>query len=265
MALMEIFFHTIALEPARWTACRVSQSLLDLLPKIAQAGFRSVEIFEPHLREEAQRPAIRAQLQECALKPVILSSYVDLLALPEAELPAAFDALEGTLGYFGFSKVRIFPAPKASPSDAAAVKTFTRRVARLAERLTEFEILLETHDLSLADDPDVLVQVVRDVGAPHVGLLFQPLIFDGKSELEQFAKQRDFIRHVHLQNRNADQKFVPLEQGITPWRDILPQLPEGVNASLEFVPLGICPEEQFDVEATLAQAKEEKAFAEQWR
>lgn len=261
MGAMEIFFHTIALEPARWTPRKVSLSLFALLPKIAEAGFRTVEIFEPHLREESERPGIRNLLRDAGLQPAILSSYLDLAALPENDVPAAFAALDETLRFFGFSKVRIFPGPRIAPEDDAAVTVFTRRLESLAEQLSGFEILLETHDGSIADDPRRIVQIVKDLGAPHVGLLFQPTIFDGKTEVAQFSLQKDFVRHVHLQNRKPDKSFETLENGVTPWRSLLNDLPSGVNASLEFVPAGICPEAEFDLEAVLAQAVREKEAA----
>jgi sugar phosphate isomerase/epimerase len=259
---MEVFFHTIALEPARWTPRKVSRNVVDLLPKIAESGFRKVEIFEPHLRELSQRPAIKAKLEECALEPVILSSYIDLAGLSESDLPAAVDALEETLRDFAFPKVRIFPGPRVSPSDEAAIATFTSRLAGLVRRLPGTEILLETHDLSIADDPDRIVKLVEALGAPNVGLLFQPTIFDGKTEVEQFARQRGLIRHVHLQNRKPDRSFETLEKGVTPWAEIFRDLPAGVNASLEFVPSGICPEDQFDLDAVLAQACQERDFVQ---
>jgi sugar phosphate isomerase/epimerase len=258
---MEIYFHTIALEPARWTPRRVSRSLFDLLPRISRAGFRMVEIFEPHLSEKSQRPAIRSLLQDSGLQAAILSSYLDVSGLPDGELDAAFGEVEETLRFFGMSRVRIFPGSKVLPDDDAAVAAFTERLIRLTERLSGMEILLETHDGSIADDPQRLVQVVKDINRPQVGLLFQPTIFDGKTELAQFECQKEFIRHVHLQNRKAGVTFDTLENGVTPWRAILNNLPRGVNASLEFVPAGICPEAEFDVDAVLAQAVSEKESA----
>jgi len=259
---MEIFFHTIALEPARWTPQRVSQSLTTLLPRIARAGFRTLEIYEPHLREEVLRPAIRETLEKNALKPEILSSYLDIAALSAGELPAAVSTLEETLRYFGFRKLRLFPGPRISPSDAAAVEGFAARLALVAARLEEIEILLETHDGSIADDPRRIVAVVGDLGLPNVGLLFQPTVFDGEKACEQFAIQKEFIRHIHLQNRTPAGGFATLENGVTPWSRILRGVPAGVAATLEFVPAGICPEESFDLDGVLAQAVAEKTFVE---
>ncbi len=262
MGKMEIFFHTIALEPARWTPQRVSQSLTTLLPRIARAGFRTLEIYEPHLREEALRPAIRESLEKNALKPEILSSYLDLAALAPGDLPAAVSALEETLRYFGFAKLRLFPGPKISPGDTAAVEAFAGRLASVAARLDGIEILLETHDGSIADDPHRIVELVKDLALPTVGLVFQPTIFDGEKACAQFALQKEFIRHIHLQNRAPSGGFETLERGVTPWSRILRDLPPGVSASLEFVPAGICSEADFDLDAVLAQAIAEKTFVE---
>lgn len=262
MGKMEILFHTIALEPARWTPQRVSQSLTTLLPRIARAGFRAVEIYEPHLREDALRPAIRESLEKNALTPEILSSYLDIAALAAGDLPAAVAALEETLRYFGFRKLRLFPGPKISPADIAAVETFAARLALVADRLEGIEILLETHDGSIADDPNRIVALVKDLALPNVGLLFQPTVFDGEKAREQFAIQKEFIRHIHLQNRTPAGGFETLENGVTPWSRILREVPAGVSASLEFVPAGICPEEAFDLDVVLEQAVAEKAFVD---
>jgi sugar phosphate isomerase/epimerase len=259
---MEILFHTIALEPARWTPRRVSQSLTTLLPRIARAGFGAVEIYEPHLREEALRPAIRDALAVQGLKPEILSSYLNLAALAEEELPGALAALEETLRYFGFRRLRLFPGPGISPHDAPAVEAFVARLAVLSGRLPEIEILLETHDGSIADDPAVMVEVVKNLNAPNVGLLFQPTHFDAGKALAQFAAQKEFIRHFHLQNRTPAGGFDTLENGVTPWSRILLEAPAGAQATLEFVPAGICPEEKFDLSAVLDQAVSERAFVE---
>jgi sugar phosphate isomerase/epimerase len=259
---MEIYFHTIALEPARWTPQRVSQSLTTLLPDIARAGFRTLEIYEPHLREEALRPAIRESLEKNALKPEILSSYLDLASLAPGDLPAAVSDLEETLRYFGFPRLRLFPGSKISPADSAAVEAFAGRLASLASRLDGIEILLETHDGSIADDPNRIVELVKDLALPKVGLLFQPTVFEGEKACVQFAMQKEFIRHIHLQNRTPAGGFETLEKGVTPWSRILRDLPSGVSASLEFVPAGICPEDSFDLDVVLKQAMAEKAFVE---
>ena len=75
---MKIYLHTIALEPARWTAQRVSQNLIDLLPVIAEAGFPEVEVFEPHLTSETTSGEIRDAFARFGITPVILSSYLNM-------------------------------------------------------------------------------------------------------------------------------------------------------------------------------------------
>lgn len=259
---MEILLHTIALEPARWTPKRVSQSLTALLPRIARAGFRKVEIYEPHLSDHAQRPAIREALKENALTPEILSSYLNLVEPPDGDLSAAVAALEETLQFFDIRKVRLFPGMKISPFDAPAVEAFAGHLARVAARLEGIEILLETHDHSIADDPGRIVELVESLALPNVGLLFQPTGLDAERTCAQFALQKKFIRHIHLQNRTADRGFATLAEGVTPWSRILRDAPPGVSATLEFVPAGICPEEEFDLDRVIAQATAEKAFVD---
>ena len=86
---MDLLFHTIALEPARWTPQRTSRDLAGILPPIASAGFRRIEVFEPHLTDATTSPKIRDAFRSL-ISPEILSSYLNLNT-PESS-PAQVDA-----------------------------------------------------------------------------------------------------------------------------------------------------------------------------
>jgi len=259
---MDLLFHTIAVEPARWTPQRTSRDLVLLLPLIAAAGFRRIEVFEPHLTSAATSPEIRDAFRSLQLTPEILSSYLNLN--PAETSPAVVDAnaeiIRARIEYYGFPRMRLFPGPRMEPSDKAGVREFTARLERLAAMLPGTEILLETHDGSLADDPETITRIVRDLAIPTIGLLYQPTLFEPGDALRQFAVELPFIRHVHLQNRHPDLTFASLKEGVIPWVQIFPQLPPTVTATLEFVPAGICSVEAFDLAATLLQAKSEAAY-----
>ena len=124
-------------------------------------------------------------------------------------------------------------------------------------------ILLETHDGTLADDPQFLVRIVEELALPNVGLLYQPLVFTAEKALEQWALQRHLIRHIHLQNRSPDLSFATIQDGVVPWKSLLADLPPGVDATLEFVPAGICSVDQFNLDVTLAQARFEFEYIRQ--
>lgn len=262
---MELLLHTICLEPARWTPKRVSRPLLDLLPPIAAAGFSQVEIYEPHLADPGQWEAIKGALEEHNLSARILSSYADFgpNGLTDEGAAEAFSRIEELIRFFEFRSLRLFPAPKVHPADRAAVKAFTERLRDVATRLPHTEILLETHDGSIADEPARIVEVVRALDLPNVGLLYQPTIFEDAQAVAQFETQRDLIRHVHLQNRRAEGGFALLGEGTVHWARILQNLPAGANASFEFVPRGICPEPEFDLAAVLKEVEAERLWAEQ--
>jgi sugar phosphate isomerase/epimerase len=260
---MNILFHTIAIEPARWTPQRVSRPLTELLPHISRAGFRDVEIFEPHLTADATSQEIKDALTANNLTPVVLSSYLNLNPekTSDAEVDESGAQIAGRVAFYGFKKLRLFPGPGMNPGDSAGVAAFTARVKRLASRLPKTEILLETHDGSLADDPAVVVRIVEDLAMPNVGLLFQATTFQDRNVImEQFHIEKPLIRHLHLQNRMPDASFVGMRDGIIPWPEILKELGGRVDATLEFAPVGICPMEQFDLTAALAQAVDEAAY-----
>lgn len=260
---MNILLHTIALEPARWIPQRVSRPLIELLPEIKKAGFSQIEIYEPHLTSQAVVPEIKAALQSHGLSPVVLSSYVNLnpAVTSDSELEAAYSQIAARIAFYGFKKIRLFAGSKMDPSDNAGVEAFKSRVKRLAELLPQTEVLLETHDGSLADDSNVILRIVKELALPNVALLFQPTFFQEREAiLAQFRLQKSYIRHVHLQNRLPDLSFVRMNEGIIPWPEILPELDPNMDATLEFVPIGICPLEQFDLAATFKQVNEEVAY-----
>lgn len=259
---MEILLHTIAIEPARWTPQRVSKPLVQVLPDIAAAGFKAIEIFGPHLENEADWPEIKATLDQLDMRAVIFSSYLNLRpdATSDEKLEQEIAALQKRLKTFGFSKVRIFPASGLSKEE---IGIFQKRVRHLASQIPATEILLETHDGSLADDPPLLVRTMEELDLPNVGLLYQPTFFDAARSLEQFQLEKPFIRHLHLQGRAPDFSFRLLKDGLVPWEQIIPELGDEVGATLEFVPSAICPVEQFDLAASLREAREEIAYVRQ--
>jgi len=257
---MNLLLHTIALEPARWTPARVSQDLENLLPCIAKAGFQTIEVFEPHLADSSRWKAIRKTMRRAGIDPRILSSYLTLHPdkLEDAEFRIEVEKVNQLVRTFGFQKVRLFPGAGLDPADRGRVVRFKARLEEAAGLLSRTGILLETHDGSLADDPQLLADIVRDLDLPNLGLLFQPTdLRNPPAMLEQFRIQKPHIRHVHLQNRRPDLSFARMAAGIVPWKEILPQLDTGIDATLEFVPAGITTPEAFDLEATLDQARED--------
>jgi sugar phosphate isomerase/epimerase len=258
--MMNILLHTIAIEPARWTPQRVSQPLTDLISRIAEkTGFTQLEIFEPHLTLAPDPRAIRDALAHHNLQPVVLSSYLDIARLPAEDFPREAASLLDRARFFGFKKVRLFPGPGIAPDDARKAGEFTERLAHVANSAPDIEFLLETHDGSLADDPERVVIVVESAGCENVGLLWQSTFFETEQALRQFEIQKHLVRHFHLQNRSPDKGFTTLERGIVPWPKILAETQ--ADASLEFVPGGICSVQDFDLDRTLAEAESEAAYA----
>lgn len=258
---MEILFHTIALEPARWTPQRVSQPLFELLPALASAGIRKLEVYEPHLALAADEEALPLLFSSLRLEPVILSSYLNVnpAITDDAGFEQGAEALEARVRRFGFRKIRLFPGPGVKPDDEPVIAQVQERIAALANRLPDVEFLLETHDGSIADSPERLVRLVCDLGLPNVALLFQPTVFESEAALRQLEVQRPFIRHLHLQNRAVGEphRTMRLAQGAVPWKEIIAEFAASepkVMATLEFIPSAICSVADFNFEVSLAEA-----------
>jgi sugar phosphate isomerase/epimerase len=192
---------------------------------------------------------------------VVLSSYIQVA--PEKTTGENFatemDVLIKRVQRFGFQKVRLFPGSGVSPEDESAIVIVAKRIVQIAREIPDVQVLLETHDGSIADRPEAIVKLVEQIDLPNVALLYQPTEFQAEPALKQLAVQKHLVRHVHLQNRNADRSYTTLKKGVVPWNKILPQLK--VDATLEFVPSGICPVEKFDLEKSLAETVTEAEYA----
>jgi len=258
---MNLLLHTIALEPARWTPQRTSHGLAELLPAIAESDIISgIEVYEPHLGSDTTSQEAKDAIEANKLDPVILSSYMALNPdrACDWEFENQISRLARQVSYYGFKKVRLFPGQGMNPSDKDGIRVFKTRLTKVAEYIPTTELLLETHDGSLADDPGVITGILEDLSLPNVGLLFQPTFFQNQKQiLIQLRIQLPFIRHVHFQNRLPDLSFVKLEEGIIPWKEILGQLDEDIGGTLEFVPKGVCSLEEFDLKATLSEVHAE--------
>jgi sugar phosphate isomerase/epimerase len=258
---MHILLHTIALEPARWSSARVSRPLAELLPALEGAGFYKLEIFEPHLTLAPDEFALVDLFAQHHLSPMVLSSYLDLSpeANPEEKFAPQAQSVLARVERFGFKKVRLFPGRSPSPEQTAeTVQAVAERLRHLADHRPEVEFLLETHDGSLADEPADVVEVIKQCARPNVGLLWQPTFFNKPDFTQaQFELQKPYIRHFHLQNRDAELGFVPLGEGLVPWEAILRDLNFGADITLEFVPSGICAPDKFDLTRSVQEAVEE--------
>jgi len=255
--------HTIAIEPARWTPKRVTRTLAELLPAIAQTGFRELEIFEPHLALAPDPEALPQALASAGLSAAVLSSYLELTPdrLPDAGFETAVALLQERVRTFGFRAVRLFaPKPGKDGTFDGLLKPALARLRTLADSLPHIGWWLETHDHTLADDPPALVRFVEECARPNVGLLFQPTRFDQPDAFAQMQLEAPFVRHLHIQNRQADLSFAPIDLGVVDWVELLRLLPEPVSFSIEFVPSGITPAESFDLDRTLAECHAAEAF-----
>ena len=231
--------------------------MIELLPAIAAAGFYKLEVFEPHITMAPSEDALLEGFRSANLSPVVFSSYLDInpATNPEQSFQPQFAALLARVERFGFRKVRFFPGRGAAlvQTDETADR-MAARLRTLASERPETEFLLETHDGSLADEPGRVLRVVEQCGLPNVGLIWQPTLFKADAAREQFATQRKAIRHFHLQNRTSADRITTLGSGVIPWGELLESFNFGADVTIEFLPTGLCPLEEFDLTTTLQEA-----------
>lgn len=266
---MNILLHTIALEPNRWQPARVSTPLATYLDKIASAGFNTLEVFQPHLDLAPDLTEVLDGLAHFQLDAHILSAYVKLGAPAdqEAEIDAELERIAEYINDFGFRKIRLFPGtvPDGDTPKATAQRV-ELRWKKLLSLCPEVVLLIETHNASLADDFQLIYQLVAKQKDPRIQLLFQPVIFQSAPTIQQFQIQKKLIGHIHLQDRDPEMKLVPFGSSAStvPWKEILTALDFAVDASIEFVPSSITPTDQFSIAKTLEEISQTRNTILTW-
>ena len=266
---MHILLHTVALEPARDLPQRVARPLIELLPAIAGAGFPKLEIYEPHLTQAVDEPALRQALDDHHLVPWVLSAGLDLTAEKTAEAAWTVQAqsLLARLDRYGFQKVRLSPG-RALPADDsraafdAVAALSAERLCWLAGRRPDIEWLLDPHPGSIAEQPAWFARWVRELAQANIGLVWRPTVWEPDAARAQFAVQQPYVRLFHLLNRTAGEttRFSTLREGVIPWREFLGEPPFNIDATIAFVPSSIPDPEHFDLTAALQDAVAEFQF-----
>lgn len=274
---MDLLLNTILLEPNRWTADHIlSWPLVDLLELIDEAGFKELELWGYHLDRMDQDgvAVLAAGLQSRAMRATGVGAYPSF-HLEGAQDTEQIDRLERVVAASAALDARIFKIfPGRVASDKADEATWQRTVTRLrnlADRVgSEGMILtLETHGGTLCDSLDSTRRLLDDLsGHDNVGICFQPYTDDDTdAAIAAFDALSHSVRHVHLQNRDAERNMSLLEDG--QWTDysrFFPHLQSsGFDGAMciEFTAGIVPPEGQaFDPVTVLGNAILDRRFIE---
>ncbi|MGH2354989.1 MAG: sugar phosphate isomerase/epimerase family protein [Chloroflexota bacterium] len=209
------------MDVSRLSACSIplrKRPVGEALQVIADAGFRKVDLLGavPHFPPAPEPQAvaeIEAAARHAGVQIANLGTYYGrpLPGTPEeteAELAAARRGMDAAVR-LGARSLRIHPGKDRSRETGFALVPFFRQVAQDAERRGLY-LGIETHG-GLSSDAPAMVELCREVGSTHFGVLFDPCNCAGagvdyKQAWEVFHKH---VVHVHLKDgrRGEDGKW----------------------------------------------------------
>jgi sugar phosphate isomerase/epimerase len=196
----------------RLSACSIPlrrRPLQEALDVIAAAGFAKVDLLgaAPHFPPEADPAAvdeIDSAARRAGVRIANLGTYYGR-PLPgtaeetEAEVDAARRAMDAAVR-FGARSLRLHPGKDRSHETGFALVPFFRRVAADAEARGLF-LGIETHG-GLSSDAPAMVELCREVGSPHFGVLYDPCncAANGVDYRQAWEVFHAHVVHVHLKD-----------------------------------------------------------------
>ena len=264
--------NTIALDPNRWTADKQPYVRLgDVLPRLAEAGFLDLEVWQYHLStlDDAAFHALQRRADETGMRMPIVGLYPVLDAAGD-DRERAWLEVERVLtraSALGAGVVKFFAgrlgSAQASPDAYDRSTAFAQRMAARAAAL-DLMLTVETHPDTLCDSMPATWRFLDDVAADQLAVCYQPFDFtDTARAVADFASLSEHVRHLHLQGRRDDVMCLLAEADID-YRTLL----RAVFASgfdgyvgLEFVAGCVVPTpERFDLDRVLANAQRDRAY-----
>jgi sugar phosphate isomerase/epimerase len=271
---VEIVLNTIALDPNRWTEKKVPYFRVeDLIEPIAAAGFKALEIWQPHLTtlRPAEVQRLKPRVDDAGISVPILGMYpiFHLEGREREEELARWDQMFGFADVFGACILKVMPG--RTPSAEMTPRVWDRSVAFVQEVLRRSEengtiIPCETHAGTVADNPETLLRFIGEVGSDRLKVCWQPFDFGStRKAIELYDKLAPHVVHLHLQGRRGREMEL-LEESDIDYREVLAHIfASGFDGylSIEFVrDCVVDSPEQFDLDTVLANAQRDRRFVE---
>jgi sugar phosphate isomerase/epimerase len=200
---MEIYLATVALEKNRWGSKVPSIQISEWIPRIAEAGFDGIELWENHCESvsETERQAIKK------IPVKIFNSYCSFTEV------GAPDRTRASLssGFYGCGGMKWNVGNEVDRREE-----YLRNASAMAAKLPRgFRFSCECHPGTILETPPQAKAFLDDLAAPTekggaaIRAIIHPL--SGLIEISDwFDALGDRIDHAHIQMRNAENKFIAL-------------------------------------------------------
>jgi sugar phosphate isomerase/epimerase len=208
---IQIILNSIALDPNRWTPSKMPHfRLVDLLPPMAEHGFRAIELWQYHVDglTAEHLSEIRSSMGSLDMTAPVLGIYPSIHFEGEErrrEIDHIYRLMD-TAHFLGADTVKLFVGSVASGKLDDSGKTrsvaFLREITDIAK---EFGIRLtgETHANTLFDTVQSTLQTLEQLDPSRFGVCFQPYDASLAGATGAFTALQDRIWHLHYQGRKS--------------------------------------------------------------
>ena len=280
--MVNVTLNTIALEPNRFTSEKIPHlDITELLPKIADAGFTAIEMWQFHISGKTldEVKAVRQLGDSMGLSFPVIGAYpLFHLEGEDAEKEKAIQmGLIERAEILGSPLIKMFLGKiKGSEITPEQIQLTEERLRSwtTAAKARNIRFCAELHDKTLFDPEETGEAFLARNPDLEMAVCYQPYDFQstnaGLALADRFAGR---IIHVHLQGHGPDKEYpIPwgqnlcsLEESAIDYSRLLPRINKanpGVTYGIEFVRGGMGPAEELDYDVALAEALRDKLFAE---
>ena len=173
--------------------------------------FKAIELWGAHAKNLSSHPDYNAQwMSAFNLRVSMISDSIDL-NLPEHVLIHQAERLSKLAHRWQSNKIRILAGRTSSESTSQETrKKHIESLQCICQHLDQRgqNLLIETHQNTLADTCDSTVQLIKEVNHPRLKINFDalPLWKHGDNIMQSFEVLSPYIEHIHFKNIR-DRKF----------------------------------------------------------
>lgn len=268
----EILLNTIALDPNRWLPNRRPFfPLTQLLPAIAAAGFRRLEVWQYHLHwlKEPEIRELAALATSLDVRCTALGLYPKLRAIG-AERKAQWKHVHRLIEIAAFLDCRTVKiwfgdvgSGVISNREEERSIAFLHDLLELAARYG-LTVTGELHANTLLDSVDSALCYLDLLAAPNLKICFQPLDFtDTESTIQAYQSLAPHVTHLHFQGQRKGEFCLLSESDIDYSAFIRALQNEALNGlwCIEFVRNCLVAQaREFDLDRVLDAARQDYAW-----
>ncbi len=197
----DVYLATICIEQFRWAKPKRSSVDLDAcIPRIAEAGFDGIELWEFHADKLGEDELARARdlAAEAGCPVTVLSTYVE--TVPTDENGAHRRRLNDIARVLGVEAYKYNITGEARDEAVRFVKDWAAE--------TDALFLCECHGGTMMEDPAAAAEVIRELGPERFPSILHTLVAGDEEFEKDLALKGDLLGYVHVHSAGSHRERI---------------------------------------------------------